>query len=267
MNVGPKPVFVADPIQQQEGFVTFKGLPGNADGAGPVNLNDQFSELQAAGLAVNAGTMIGFNSVWREVVGLDEIRPTQSQIQAMQLLIRQGLEAGAWGVSAGLDYVPGYYATNEEVVEVLAPFSEWNVVFANHDRVTPQSGFSSIAGMSETIDIGEAAGLIPLITHMKVQGWEQGNASTILGLMREADTNFTGGAVADVYPYLAGQTGLQSLIIPSWAQAGGRDTIFRLSPPESGRYPRYPNLQYLWPPHVGQRWSGREQLRGTGIAW
>ena len=51
--------------------------------------------------------------------------------------------------------------------------------------------------------------------------------------MREADTSFTGGAVADVYPYLAGQTGLQSLIIPAWAQAGGRDAMLsRFSQPD-----------------------------------
>ncbi len=197
----------------------------NADGYGPVSLDDQFAELSTAGLAVNIGSMIGFNSVWSEVVGLDEIRPTTQQILEMQSLVRTGLEAGAWGVSAGLDYVPGYYATTDEVVEVLKPFSEWDVVFANHDRVTPQSGFSSIAGMSETIEIGEASGLIPLITHMKVQGWEQGRAATILKLMEEAKTSFADGAVADVYPYLAGQTGLQSLIIPSWAQAGGRDSM------------------------------------------
>jgi N-acyl-D-aspartate/D-glutamate deacylase len=43
--------------------------------------------------------------------------------------------------------------------------------------------------------------------------------------MTDAETPFPGGAAADVYPYLAGQTGLQSLIIPPWAQAGGRDAM------------------------------------------
>jgi len=205
----------------------------NADGAGPVDLPVQLNSLEGGGLAVNVGAMIGFNSVWREVVGLDEVRPSSNQIQAMQTLVQHGLESGAWGVSAGLDYIPGYYATTDEVVQILSPFAQWNAVFANHDRVTPKSNFSSIAGMSETLAIGEATGLIPLVTHMKVQGWEQGRASTILGLMSETPTSFTGGAVADVYPYLAGQTGLQSLIIPSWAQAGGRDTMLaRFRDPE-----------------------------------
>ncbi|MBL4580505.1 MAG: amidohydrolase family protein [Gammaproteobacteria bacterium] len=205
----------------------------NADGSGPVDLQAQLNSLESGGLAVNVGAMIGFNSVWREVVGMEEVRPSSDQIQAMQALVQQGLESGGWGISAGLDYVPGYYATTDEVIQILSPFALWNVVFANHDRVTPESNFSSIAGMSETLAIGEATGLIPLVTHMKLQGWEQGKASTILGLMSETSTSFTGGAAADVYPYLAGQTGLQSLIIPSWAQAGGRDTMLaRFRDPE-----------------------------------
>ncbi len=206
----------------------------NADGAGPVAIAQQLGQLGRAGLALNVGAMIGFNSVWREVVGLDDIRPSATQIESMQSLLAQGIQDGAWGVSAGLDYVPGYYARTEEVIDVLQPLAGRRLVFANHDRVTPESGFSSIAGMRETIEIGEAAGLIPLITHMKVQGWEQGRADNILSAMSQADAGYPGGALADVYPYLAGLTGLQALIIPSWALAGGRDAMLeRFSQPDT----------------------------------
>ncbi|GAB5552362.1 MAG: D-aminoacylase [Saprospiraceae bacterium] len=197
----------------------------NADGRSPLDIRQQMKSLDSAGLALNIGGMIGFNSVWGETVGTEDKRPTEAQIKLMQAQIKQGLEDGAWGVSAGLDYVPGYYAKTSEVINVLKPFKDWKLVFSNHDRLTPESNFSSIAGMSETIEIGEATGLIPLITHMKVQGWEQGKASVILGKMTDAQTSFQGGAVADVYPYLAGQTGLASLIIPSWAQAGGYEKM------------------------------------------
>ncbi|HMQ60862.1 MAG TPA: amidohydrolase family protein [Flavilitoribacter sp.] len=197
----------------------------NPDGYGPLDLAQQMHTLDSAGLALNVGGFIGFNSVWMETVGMENVRPTEAQILEMLQRIEKGLEAGAWGVSAGLDYVPGNYATTEEVIAVLKPFADWNVVFSNHDRVTPESGFSSIAGMTETIGIGEAAGLIPLITHMKVQGWEQGNVDVILDRMKSAKTSFPGGAAADVYPYLAGMTGLASLIIPTWAQAGGYEVM------------------------------------------
>ena len=92
--------------------------------------------------------------------------------------------------------------------------------------MTPESGFSSLAGMAETIAIGARTGVTPLITHMKVQGHEQGRADVITGQMRDA----TGRGVytaADVYPYLAGQTGLVAFTIPGWAQDGGREAMLK----------------------------------------
>lgn len=199
----------------------------NSDGFGSIDFNTQFDAYRQNSLALNVGGFIGFNYVWEVVVGLENIRPTQAQIVQMQSIIQNALEAGAWGISAGLDYVPAYYAITEEVIQVLEPFAEWDVVFTNHDRVTPESGYSSITGMNETISIGEATGLVPLITHIKVQGWEQGRAAEILEAMRVASSSNPGGAAADVYPYLAGKTGLEGLIIPSWAQAGGRDAMLQ----------------------------------------
>ncbi len=197
----------------------------NSDGFGPADIDAQFNSYSQSDLAINVGGFAAFNGVWQEVVGVEDVRPTQADINQMQMLIENALVAGAWGVSAGLDYVPGYYATTDEVIQVLEPFSDWGVVFSNHDRLTPETDYSSIAGMTETVRIGEATGLIPLVTHMKVQGWEQGRAAEILQTMRIAETSNSGGAVADVYPYLAGQTGLEALIIPSWAQAGGWDAM------------------------------------------
>ena len=67
----------------------------NADGRSPMDLNQQFQKLDSAGLALNVGGMIGFNSVWHEIVGSEDARPNETQIQQMQGLVRQGLEAGA----------------------------------------------------------------------------------------------------------------------------------------------------------------------------
>lgn len=196
----------------------------NPDGGGPLNINGQLDGLNNLGLAVNVGAFIGFNSAWSETLGPDEKRPTPGQIERMQGLILEGLEAGAFGVSGGLDYKPAYYARVDEVIEVLRPAGEWNTIFTNHDRLTPESRYSSRAGMDETVAIGEATGLAPVFTHMKIQGWEQGTAPEVLQMMRDVEARGVPVA-ADVYPYLAGQTGLAALIIPGWAQAGGRDAM------------------------------------------
>jgi N-acyl-D-amino-acid deacylase len=198
----------------------------NADGSGPLDVRAQLEALAARGLAVNVGANIGFNTVWASVMGSADRRATADDIARMRTLVVDGLVHGAWGVSAGLDYKPAYFAQGEEVIKIVEAARPWRTNFVNHDRVTPESGYSSRAGMIETIDIGERSGLVPVITHMKVQGHEQGTADQILKAMRDATArgNYT---AADAYPYLAGQTGLVSLIIPGWAQAGGRDEMLK----------------------------------------
>ena len=192
----------------------------NPDGGGPINVDEQLLRLQTGGLAVNVGAYIGFNSVWSAVVGPADRRPAAEDIEKMRDLIREGLSHGAWGVSAGLDYKPAYFALTDEVIKVVDVARPWRTNFTNHDRVTPESNFSSIAGMNETLDIAAAAGLAAVITHMKVQGHEQGRAKLILDRMRRAVSR--GQVVAaDAYPYLAGQTGLGALLVPAWAQDGG----------------------------------------------
>lgn len=197
----------------------------NPDGGGAIDIARQLADDGQAGLALNIGAYIGFNSVWTKVVGEADRRPTPGEIAEMQRLVLDGLQHGAWGVSAGLDYKPAYFAQTSEVVEVVQPAGKWRTIFTNHDRLTPETTFSSRAGIAETIEIGEKAGLIPVITHMKAQGVEQGTAPALLALMRQATArgHYT---AADVYPYLAGQTSLGALIIPAWAQDGGREKMF-----------------------------------------
>lgn len=106
----------------------------NADGAGPIDLKAHLTMYETGTLAVNIGGMIGFNS--------------------------------AWGVSAGLDDKPGYFATVDEVVRVVDVARPWYTIFSNHDRLRPETGFSSKLGIAETLEIGDRAGLMPVVTHM-----------------------------------------------------------------------------------------------------
>ena len=198
----------------------------NADGAGPTDLATQMRTLEAAGLAVNIGGYIGFNSVWQTVVGNTDRRPNAEEIQRMRSLITNGLDQGAWGVSAGLDYKPGYFAKTEEVIKVVDAARNARTNFTNHDRVTPESNFSSKAGIDETLAIGEKSGLVPVVTHMKVTGREQGTAAQVLASL--AQTTKRGQyTAADAYPYLAGQTGVGALILPGWAVDGGREAMLK----------------------------------------
>lgn len=192
----------------------------NADGNGPIALGAQLDTLASRGLAINIAASVPFNSIWSTVVGMSNVRPTDVQISRMQQLVTGGLADGAFGVSAGLDYKPAYFATTAEVQRVLTVAKPWRTFFTNHDRITPESGFSSVVGMQETMTIGFASGLVPVFTHMKLQGREQGRASRMLDTMH-TETRRGKWVAGDVYPYLSGQTALAALIIPGWAQDGG----------------------------------------------
>jgi N-acyl-D-amino-acid deacylase len=198
----------------------------NADGAGPLDVAQQMKTLGEAGLAVNIGGYIGFNSAWQTVVGNTDRRPTPEEIGRMRAMISSGLDQGAWGVSAGLDYKPGYFARTEEVIQVVDAAKLARTNFTNHDRITPESNYSSKVGIAETVAIGEKSGLVPVVTHMKAQGREQGTAGQLLASMAQA-TKRGHYTAADAYPYLAGQSGLGSLIIPGWAQEGGRPEMLK----------------------------------------
>src|SRR5687768_3637059 len=198
----------------------------NADGSGPLDLAQQMTTLAASGLAVNIGGYIGFNTAWSDVVGNIDRRPSPEEIQRMRGLIAAAMSQGAWGVSAGLDYKPAYFARTEEVIQIVDVARPLRTNFTNHDRVTPESNFSSKAGITETVAIGTRAGLVPVITHMKATGREQGTADDMLASMAQA-TRRGHYTAADAYPYLAGQSGLGALIIPGWAVEGGRPEFLK----------------------------------------
>lgn len=197
----------------------------NADGRGSIDLNGQAAEFAAGGMAMNLAFSIGFNSVWSDVVGTSDRRATPEDIRRMQALILQGLKDGAAGVSAGLDYKPAYFSTPAEAKQVLQVANDWRTFFPNHDRVAPPD-YSSYHGMAETIDIASSARIVPEITHIKIQGHEQGSAQAVLRMIDEA-TSKGHYVAADIYPYLAGATGIGAVLIPGWAQDGGRTEMLK----------------------------------------
>lgn len=196
----------------------------NADGGGKTDIAGQLSTYAADGLAENIGAYIGFNAIWRDAMGERDLRPTEAQVASMRGVLETNLKAGAWGVSSGLDYRPAYYAKPEEVISIVSAARPWRTNFPNHDRLRPEDNLSSFKGMEETVRIGEEAGLVPVITHIKSAGKERGNAPNVLKMVSAADARGAWTAI-DVYPYLAGQTTLQAFLVPGWAADGGKDAM------------------------------------------
>lgn len=224
----------------------------NADGHGTTDIAKQLTGFTTGGLAENLGLYIGFNAVWSETVGPDDRRATPAEIARMRGLIDGNLAQGAWGVAAALDYKPGYYAEADEVVKVISAARKWRTNFPNHDRIRPEDDYSSYKAIAETLTIAEQAGLVPVVTHMKIYGVEQGTAPKVIAMM---DATIARGTyvAADVYPYTAGLSGL-SLNVPGWAIAGGREAMLKRFADPATRARIVPEIERS----LTYRWKGAE---------
>src|SRR5690625_13446 len=198
------------------------------DGGGPTDLQSRI-DLEDSGLGINIGSYIGFNSVWSEVVGSEDRRATDAEIEEMQALVTEAMEKGAAGVSAGLFYRPAYFADTDQVIDVVSAAGDWRTNFPNHQR---NENNEVVEATAETIEIGEESGVAPVITHIKTMGPDNwGKSAEMMELINDANERGVYTA-ADVYPYLRSQTGLTA-IVPPWVEEGGRSAMLeRFADPE-----------------------------------
>jgi N-acyl-D-amino-acid deacylase len=154
---------------------------------------------------INVGVLMGHGSIRAGVMSRDKRSPTTSEVDAMRRLVIEGMEAGALGLSTGLVYEPGRYASTGEIVAIAQDVGAAGGVYASHIR--NDSG-SLLPSIEEAIRIGSEAGVGVQISHHKVTGrpnW--GMVKKSLGLIEEAQRAGL-DVTADQYPYTASSTSL-----------------------------------------------------------
>ncbi len=170
--------------------------------------------------ALNVAYLIPNGNLRLEVIGHDPRPATDAELKAMQRLVREGMEAGAVGLSTGLDYIPSRYADAREIAALCEAIVPDDGVYVTHMR---GYGHEAPVGMAEVYDIVERSGVAAHISHYN------GFASTLLPLIdqgraRGMDLTF------DTYPYMVGNTILGMVTLPTWVQEGGIEpTLERLA--------------------------------------
>ena len=158
--------------------------------------------------SVNIAALVGHGTVRAAVMGLDDRAPTGAELDAMRDLVREGLAAGAVGLSTGLIYEPSRYATTDELVDLAGEARGTGALYASHLR---NEGSRLLEAVSEALEIGERAGVPVQISHHKAAGRENwGSVESSLQLVEDARER--GISVhADQYPYTAGSTILSAV--------------------------------------------------------
>ncbi|AIX99620.1 D-aminoacylase [Arthrobacter sp. PAMC 25486] len=181
------------------------------------------------GIAVNAAYLIPQGTVRALVCGFGDGGATEAQINAQQQLVRTGMAEGAVGLSSGLSYTPGMYATTEELARLCATVAECGGFYAPHHR---SYGKGALEAYAEMIDLARDTGCALHLAHATMNfAPNKDRAPELLALLDEAMDDGV-DLTLDSYPYLAGATTL-SAILPGWASADGNGTTLdRLHHPE-----------------------------------
>ncbi|MFC2169474.1 amidohydrolase family protein [Acidobacteriota bacterium] len=181
-------------------------------------------------MAPNVGFFAGHNWVRRQVLGLENRAPTPQELERMKSMVEQNMLDGALGLSTGLEYVPAYYSSTEEVIELAKVAAKYGGIFVTHMR---DEGPGVVQSVEETIQIAREAQIPAQINHHKAVGAPQfGLSKKTLALIDSARTSGLDIKV-DLYPYIAFSTG-SSILFPQWCLADGPKALAkRLTDPDT----------------------------------
>jgi len=129
----------------------------------------------------------------------------------------EAMEDGAFGVSYALIYPPDTYTSTGELVEVAKVAGHYGGIYVTHIR---SEGDHLLEAIDEAVEIGRQASVPVEIYHLKATGkhnWHKmPQAIARIQAARDAGVDVT----ADMYPYAASGTGLDS-VLPPWVAEGG----------------------------------------------
>ena len=201
------------------------------DGAGSSDVAERLNLWRTNGIGANGLLFVGHGHVRGEIIGTENRAPTADELAAMQILVRKGMDEGAFGLSTGLFYVPGSYASTEEVIALAKTAAEYEgAIYDTHDRDlgAVYQGVGYDASVEEGIRIAEESGLRAIFSHYNLQGAHNyGRANVGARLINDARARGVDVWAAQ-HPYTATQSNLRSYTIPDWAAAGGQDSMIEL---------------------------------------
>jgi dihydroorotase/N-acyl-D-amino-acid deacylase len=168
------------------------------------------------GSSVNFGSFVGSATIRAFVKGLDPGSSSPEELRLMRQLVRDAMEDGAFGLASALIYPPDHFVTTNDLIELAKEMAPSGGIYISHIRSEADHLLEAI---DEAIEIGRKGGVPVEIYHLKAAGkrnWPKA-AQAIARIAAAREKGLDVGA--DMYPYVAGSTGLTA-VLPPFASAG-----------------------------------------------
>ena len=201
---------LSEPLARSQLAQGITTLVVGADGSSPWPIAEYLASVDAARPALDVATLVGHGTVRRAVLG-DDFRRTATdlEIAGMTERVARGMEEGAFGLSSGLEYDPGFYSSTGELIALARAAADAGGFYMSHMRDEEEGLIDAVA---EAIRVGREAGLPVQISHIKAGNasvW--GRAGDVLEMIAAANSEGL-DVTADQYPYAAWQSGLAIVV-------------------------------------------------------
>lgn len=200
------------------------------DFSGPRGFDAWLRAMEENGTSPNFGSFVGATTIRVYAKGEAQGPATAAEVDTMRAALRRAMEDGAFGLATALIYPPGNFADTDELAAVAGALAPYGGVYITHMRSEADRYLEAI---DEAIEIGTRAGVPVEIYHLKAAGrrnWHKADdAIAKIDSARAAGVDVQ----ANMYPYVAGGTGLAA-VLPPWASADGK-LLENLRDPETRR--------------------------------
>jgi dihydroorotase/N-acyl-D-amino-acid deacylase len=196
---------------------------GGPDGGGASPMGPYLSEVSQRQLGLNVAFLTGHNTIRRAVMGTANRAPTRAELDSMRGMVARAMGEGAFGLSTGLRYIPGFYSNTDEVVALAQVAADSGGFYTSHLR---DEALGLFGGVGEALEIARRAKIPVVLTHHKVVGQKMWGKSVNTLAMVDSARRAGSDVMIDQYPYTASHTGID-ILMPPWSLAGGDSALRR----------------------------------------
>ncbi|HEV7604236.1 MAG TPA: D-aminoacylase [Candidatus Limnocylindrales bacterium] len=209
------------PFERREDLEAFVDLDSGLDGRPDIaydwsTVGTYLARFDDA-VSLNVATLVGNSQLRIAALGWDDVPADDPALDRMRGLLRDGMAEGAFGLSSGLDYPPGGFATTQELAALTEEAGRHGGFYHTHVRYP--LGDRYLDPFREAIEIGRRADAPAHITHFYHRETHPGGPEAMLALVDDARSEGL-DVTFDTYPYEWASTRLL-IQLPQWIQAGG----------------------------------------------
>jgi len=182
------------------------------------NVGEFFHRIGTNPVSPNVATLIGHGTVRGRAMGGDFDRPpTAEELDRMKEDVEQAMKDGAVGLSTGLIYLPGTFATTDEIIELAKVIAKHDGIYASHMRSESAEIFQAL---DELFRISREGGLRAHISHIKLSGKSNwGQTDRVVAAIEHARAQGL-DITQDQYGYPASSTSIGTLIPKQYREGG-----------------------------------------------